>query len=104
MRAKAIGQLGACFENRRCSGRAKARPHYMLPSEISSGHGLQPVRFFMRLGARIAHEIVSPNFDMQAIIEKPPGPPWTMEARRHRSLKQSDCFNLLEGQRRLGNV
>jgi hypothetical protein len=55
-------QFGACFENRRCSGRAKARPHYMLPSEISSGHGLQPVRFFMHLGARIAHEILSPNF------------------------------------------
>jgi hypothetical protein len=55
-------QFGACFENRRCSGRAKARPHYMLPSEISSGHGLQPVRFFMHLGARIAHEILSPSF------------------------------------------
>jgi hypothetical protein len=44
------------------AGRAKARPHYTLLSETSSGHGLQPVRFFMRLGARIEHDILSLNF------------------------------------------
>jgi hypothetical protein len=49
-----------CLENRRCSRRAKARPHYMLPSEISSGHGLQPVRFFMHLGPAARDEILSP--------------------------------------------
>jgi hypothetical protein len=54
----------ACSENGRSGsllGRAKARPHCILLSEISSGHGLQPVRFFVRLGAPPAHGGLSRN-------------------------------------------